>query len=84
MAEAVRDGDAPVPVGLGVGLGVDLAECDGGVYVEVFVIDPKIEHEVGPVRRKRVEDLLEVAGERHGVSVVDRLRRRRPAAAGRR
>ena len=71
VAEAVGDQQAPVPVGLRVGLRVDLAQRDRGVDVAALVVDPQVELEVGPVGRKRVEDLLEVRGQSHAESVDD-------------
>jgi len=65
VAEAVGDVEAPVPVGARVGLSVHLGEHHRRVDVAVLVGDPQVELDVGPVVRKRVEDLLEVVGEGH-------------------
>ncbi len=47
-----------------VRLGVARHEQRGGVDVAVF-LDAQIELEVGPIRRERVENLLEFVGKRH-------------------
>src|SRR5215217_2331728 len=65
VAKALGDEQPPVPVGLGVGLGVDLAEPHRAVDVAALVVDAEVELEVRPVGGKRVEDELEVVGERH-------------------
>ena len=58
------EGVPPVPVVVGVGLRVDLHEQLRGVDVAVL-LHAQVELEVGPVRRQRVDDLLEGFGERH-------------------
>lgn len=65
LPEAVGDRNPPVPLRLRIRLGVDQAEVDGSVDVSVFVIDPQIELEVGPVGRQRIEHILKVLGECH-------------------
>src|ERR1700759_3163279 len=66
VAEAGGDEQPPVPLARPVvHLRVDLAEEDGAVDVAALVVDPQVDLEVGPVRRERVEDALEVFGEGH-------------------
>ena len=66
VAELVRGADAPVPVVLRVRHGVDLHEQRRRFDVAVLVGDAQVELELRPVGRQRVEQALEVIGERHG------------------
>src|SRR5918994_2932703 len=65
MTELVRAADPPVPVVLRVRHGVDLHEQRRSVDVAVLVCDAKVELQLRPVGRQRVEQALEVVGERH-------------------
>src|SRR5207248_10194889 len=65
VAKAVRHEDPEVPVVVRVRLGVARDHVHGGVAVARLVLDPQVELEVGPVVRKRVDDLLERVGEAH-------------------
>ncbi|CAA9480309.1 MAG: hypothetical protein AVDCRST_MAG30-759 [uncultured Solirubrobacteraceae bacterium] len=79
VAELVRDEDPPVPVVVRVGLRVDLGDDRRGVDVAVL-LHAQVELEVGPVRRQRVEDRVEVLREgahpRHHREHVRRARLR--------
>ena len=66
VAELVGDQDPPVPVVVRVRLRVDLHDQRRGVDV-ARLVDAQVELEVGPVGRQRVDDLLELVGERHDV-----------------
>ena len=65
VAEPVGAEQPPVPVLPRVGLGVAGRKQDGGFDVAAEVVDPKVELEIRPVIRKRVDDLLEGLGESH-------------------
>ena len=65
VAEAVRDGQPPVPIVVGVGLRVAGRQIDGSVDVERLVGEPQIELEVGPVVGEPIDDRLECLREAH-------------------
>ena len=64
VTELVGDDEVEVPVVVRVRLGVAGHDQRRGVDVAVL-LDAQVELEVGPVRRERVENLLEFFGKRH-------------------
>ena len=87
VAELVGDEELPVPVVVRVGQRVAGHDERRGVDVAVLV-DAQVDLQVGPVRRERVDDLLEVVRERHDsaseptcrIPPIPTTRSRRPAA----
>ena len=82
VAELVGDEQPPVPVVVRVRQRVDLGDERRGVDVAVL-LHAQVELQVGPVRRQRVDDLLELVGERHdserGVWQIPTIRSLPPA-----
>ena len=64
MPETVRDQQPPMPVVTRVGLRIALHEQQRGIDVAPFIEDPQVELEVGPIVRKRLDDLIEGLGQR--------------------
>lgn len=65
VPEIMGDQQVPVPVVVRVGLGVTRREVDRRVDIARLVLDAKIELQVSPVIRERVNDLLERVCETH-------------------